>query len=50
MSAYTEHTFSGTHVDLNYAESYGDRPPLVIVHGFSDWWQGHIPDIVQLEI
>jgi pimeloyl-ACP methyl ester carboxylesterase len=43
MAAYTEHTFSGTHVDINYAESDGDGPALVIAHGFSGRWQGHIP-------
>ena len=49
MTAYKEHTFSGTHVDINYAESDGDGPPLVIAHGFSGRWQGHIPYMDLLE-
>lgn len=49
MAAYTEHTFSGTNVDINYAESDGDGPALVIAHGFSGRWQGHIPYMDLLE-
>ncbi|HIF73114.1 MAG TPA: alpha/beta hydrolase [Dehalococcoidia bacterium] len=32
--------FSGTKIDLNYAEFDGHGPALVISHGFSSRWQG----------
>src|SRR5215216_2433718 len=30
-------------VVLNYAESEGSRPPLVLLHGISLWWKYFLP-------
>ncbi|NQW18296.1 MAG: alpha/beta hydrolase [Chloroflexi bacterium] len=48
MIDYTQHTFSATNVDLNYVEFKGDGPTLVVGHGFSSRWQGHMAYIERL--
>lgn len=48
MVDYTEHIFAGSSVDLNYAEFKGDGPPLVVSHGFSTRWQGHLAYVERL--
>ena len=48
MTKHIEKTFSGSKVDLNYAEFEGEGPPIVIAHGFSGRWQGHLPYVEKL--
>ena len=40
MSLLIEKTFDGTAVRLNYAEGPPGGPPLLLLHGFGDRWQG----------
>lgn len=39
MSLFTEKTFGGAAVQLNYAKGPGGGRPLVLLHGFGGWWQ-----------
>ena len=39
----TERQFDSGTVLLNYAESEGPRPPLVLLHGKTLWWKYFLP-------
>jgi pimeloyl-ACP methyl ester carboxylesterase len=44
----TERQFDSGTIVLNYAESEGPRPPLVLLHGKSLWWKYFLPVLPHL--